>query len=305
VKRRQNVRRLEIIAIVCIVAVSVGVGFYFALTAGDPRSAVDGKLVPPSIMTALYQTATSNYGLPGTTYWQTLSGNGHLATLSGPEFKAAGKPVFIYVGAEYCPYCAVQRWSMTLALMRFGNFTNLHYMTSALTDGDFSTLTYYNSSYASPYVAFQPFETETRTEGTPLMTLPSNYSAAFQTQGGSAFPFLNFANEYYLSGAILDPGVLGGLNQTQIIAQLQQPGSTLGSEIRQGANVITALICETTGNNPSTVCDNPSITALTTLTLSYTLPSQSQNAQLTLASSVTESSTPETFLAELSQRGST
>jgi len=31
----------------------------------------------------------------------------------------------VYIGAEYCPYCAVERWPLIVALNRFGTLTNL------------------------------------------------------------------------------------------------------------------------------------------------------------------------------------
>ena len=33
---------------------------------------------------------------------------------------ADGKPKVLYVGAEYCPFCAAERWPMVVALSRFG-----------------------------------------------------------------------------------------------------------------------------------------------------------------------------------------
>src|SRR5438552_15983758 len=33
-----------------------------------------------------------------------------LATLEEPPLTADGKPLVLYVGAEYCPYCASERW---------------------------------------------------------------------------------------------------------------------------------------------------------------------------------------------------
>src|SRR5271170_3657702 len=34
--------------------------------------------------------------------------------------------VVSYVGAEYCPYCAIQRWALLVALSKFGTFTSLN-----------------------------------------------------------------------------------------------------------------------------------------------------------------------------------
>jgi thiol-disulfide isomerase/thioredoxin len=269
-KRRQTVRRLEIVAVVAVVAVSLGVGFYLALKAGynDP---VNGTTVPASVYNALYQTSETPYGTTNSAYLSDIH------SMSGSPLVTNGKPILVYVGAEYCPYCAVTRWSLVMALMRFGNFTNLEYWTSG--EDNFATFTFVASSYQSKYVVFQPYEVEDNA-GNPLATLPANYTSAWQQYGKSAFPFVNFADEYYLAGAILDPGILGRSNQTQIISSIQA-GNSVGSEIKQAANVITAAICETTGDSPSSVCGQPSITGITLV--SYTLPSTGSGSELLLA----------------------
>jgi hypothetical protein len=187
-----------------------------------------------------------------------------------------GKPVVVYVSAEYCPYCAFQRWPLILALMRFGNFTGLHYMTSALSDGDYSTFTFWGSSYQSNYVVFQPSELFNRS-GAQLQTLPANYSASWGSQGKSSFPFLNFGDVYFELGATASPAMLDNLNQSQIIAAIQS-ANTLGSSIRQAANVITALICKVTDDKPLTVCGNNSITTLLILPVSYLVPQRGQES---------------------------
>ena len=76
---------------------------------------------------------------------------------------ADGKPVVTYVGAEYCPYCAAERWALAVALSRFGTFTDLSATHSASDDvyPDTQTLSFYGSSYSSPYVDFQPVEEAT------------------------------------------------------------------------------------------------------------------------------------------------
>src|SRR3954447_25345884 len=42
-----------------------------------------------------------------------------------------GKPQLLYIGAEYCSYCAPERWSLIAALSRFGQFGNLQPTKSA------------------------------------------------------------------------------------------------------------------------------------------------------------------------------
>src|SRR5262249_35743790 len=85
---------------------------------------------------------------------------------------ADGKPQIVYVGADYCPYCAAERWSLIVALGRFGTFSNLHTMESSSTDTYPSTptFTFYGSTYTSQYVDFQGVETVKQDEQTPLQT---------------------------------------------------------------------------------------------------------------------------------------
>ena len=68
-----------------------------------------------------------------------------------------------YIGAEYCPFCAAERWALTVALSRFGTFSGLAGTHSSSTDvyPDTQTLSFYGSHYTSPYLDFQPVEETT------------------------------------------------------------------------------------------------------------------------------------------------
>ena len=60
------------------------------------------------------------------------------------------------MGAEYCPYCAAERWALVMALSKFGTFTDLQGTTSSATDTNPSTPTFsfYGSTYTSKYLSF-------------------------------------------------------------------------------------------------------------------------------------------------------
>src|ERR1700689_2716212 len=77
-----------------------------------------------------------------------------------PVLMSGGKPEVLYVGAEYCPYCAAERWAMTAALSRFGTFSGLHFIHSSSTDvyANTPTLSFYKSTYTSKYLSFEPVE---------------------------------------------------------------------------------------------------------------------------------------------------
>jgi hypothetical protein len=69
----------------------------------------------------------------------------------------------LYVGAEFCPFCAAERWPLLLALSRFGTFSNLKESHSSAADvfPNTPTVSFYGSTYESDYVAFTPVETAT------------------------------------------------------------------------------------------------------------------------------------------------
>ena len=80
--------------------------------------------------------------------------------ISAPSLVSQGKPEVFYQGAEFCPYCATERWAMVQALSRFGTFSKLGETHSSTTDvyPDTKTLDFYQSVYTSPYITFVPLE---------------------------------------------------------------------------------------------------------------------------------------------------
>jgi thiol-disulfide isomerase/thioredoxin len=171
-----------------------------------------------------------------------------------------GKPAVVYIGADYCPYCAVTRWSLILALMRFGTISNLHYMASSSTDiySDSPTFTFYNSTYSSAYITFDGVEYETRT-GAPLQNLtPLETDLMTRFNGVSGgIPFIDFGNISVLSGAVTLPASIYKSNWTQVIAQLNNPNSKTTQALVGGADVFTVQICKMTNNTPASVCSQP------------------------------------------------
>lgn len=180
-----------------------------------------------------------------------------------------GKPIITYVGAEYCPYCAAQRWAIAVALARFGTFTNLSGTHSATNDvyPDTKTLSFYGSHYSSPYVDFEPVEEATnQVVGGSYTTLQrpttaeSDQMTQFDPQG--SIPFLDIGNKYVVIGASYSPQVLAGLSQTQIAEQLANAKSPVAQAIDGAANEITAAITQVTGQQPSSVASSQAIAAI-------------------------------------------
>jgi uncharacterized protein DUF929 len=189
---------------------------------------------------------------------------------SGPILRGAdGKPVVTYIGAEYCPYCAAERWGLAVALSRFGTFSHLSGTHSASADvyPNTQTLSFYGSSYSSPYVDFQPVEETTNQPvgGTyqALQTPTAAQSSLLTTyDAAGSIPFLDIGNKYVITGASYSPQVLQGLSREQIAAQLNNPSSPVAQAIDGTANYITAAISKVTGSQPSSVADSATIAAI-------------------------------------------
>jgi len=190
----------------------------------------------------------------------------HLAS-STPAVTVDGKPAIVYIGAEYCPFCAAERWAMVVALSRFGTFTGLGTTTSSSTDvhPDTPTFTFHGATYTSQYVTLSSAETQTRT-GKPLETptsqqeqLLTTYDVAALTGRDGAIPFVMVGNLYMWAGVSYSPDVLTGNTFDQIASALADPTSPIAQGIDGTANQITAMICQLTGDQPAEVCNTSSI----------------------------------------------
>jgi len=190
-------------------------------------------------------------------------------------------PEVFYFGAEYCPFCAAQRWPTIIALSRFGTWSGLGNMTSSSSDIDPSTptFTFVRAKFTSPYVAFKSIEFETNvydsatSSYTKLQTPTKSQLALFDkydtskyikglpsTDNGS-IPFMSIGNKFLISGASFTPATLAGLSRTSIAQGLTTTTSPITEAILTSANYLTASICSLTNNEPSTVCTSPGVMA--------------------------------------------
>ena len=180
-----------------------------------------------------------------------------------PPVESGGLPVVTYIGAEYCPYCASERWPVTVALGRFGAFTDLGTTTSGPPPEPYPntpTLSFHGSSYASDYLVFSSAETGDRF-GNPLDTpteqqqqLLDTYDTEQYTGSNGGIPFVMVDNLYAWAGTTYDPSVLEGLSFDEIAVELDDPNSPVAQQIDGAANQITAMVCQATGNAPADVC---------------------------------------------------
>ncbi len=198
-------------------------------------------------------------------------------TPAAPALTAGGKPEMLYMGAEFCPYCAAERWAMITALSRFGTFTGLATIKSGTADGAGNqepfpatdTWTFLHTTFTSRYLAFTPVELFTNipdpsTGGYTTLQTPTAAQQALLTkydappyvpsQDQGAIPFVDYGGKFLSVGASYNPAVLQGLTWAKIAADLHDPTSSVAKGVLGTANFMTAALCELTGGQPSTAC---------------------------------------------------
>ncbi len=222
---------------------------------------------PPASAATTAQVVSTITTLPASELEQVGQGSATnaLKRISGdpPLTDASGKPIVFYYGAEYCPYCAAERWPMIVALSRFGTFTGLKTTSSSSTDvhPNTPTFTFHGATFTSDQFVFQSVEGSDR-NGNPLETPTGAQQALvskYDTQ--NTIPFLVIGNKFVLLQPSYSPDTLAGKSWSDIATALQNPESSEAQAILGSANQLTAAICALTSNQPATVC-TPAIQAI-------------------------------------------
>jgi hypothetical protein len=183
----------------------------------------------------------------------------------------------LYYGAEYCPYCAAERWALVAALSRFGTWSDLKITASSHTDvyAETHTFSFKGATFTSPYLTLATVEQYSTIPvaggGYTVLQNPTKEQGAIinagqtyipgSTPGQVGFPFINIGNKAIISGATYNPGILSGLSWTDIAGGLHDATNPVTQAIVGTANYISAAICASTSNAPSSVCTSPGVKA--------------------------------------------
>ena len=237
--------------VVLVIVVLVAVGLSSGGAAAAPRT-------PVPAATAQALTSVPVGSVVGAS---SQVGGLHPATqLTGAALTADHKPQVLYIGAEFCPACAAQRWAMVVALSQFGTFKNLQQTRSAVQDGDIPTLSFYGSTYSSPYLTFTPVETTTnQPQGNyyrPLETPTAAQKALWTSASGGSltFPFVDIGGKYLLNTSQVPPTVLEGHSFNEIASSVGNNHTTIGASVDAAAASMVKFLCGITGNQPAATC---------------------------------------------------
>lgn len=244
-KRHWRQRSLAVGALAIVVVVAFGV-VSIEQSPSTPTS-------PTAQLAAYYEAAVNvsnttleSVGLPSTVA---------IPTRVTPSLTTvATNGVVSYVGAEYCPYCAIQRWALLVALSKFGTFTHLDsevFSSSSDIYPHLGSWSFVGATYTSKYFTYDPTEL---TSSTPSKGGPGGYqrlermSSAqrvaydkYNPQG--SLPFVDIGNRYVTVGASSSPSVLEGLSLGEIGNDLNNPRSAVAQSIDGSANYLIAALC--------------------------------------------------------------
>jgi hypothetical protein len=267
-RRRLLVAGAVVGVVVVVAAVFVGIGLTRGQDSGGTANGSSGASTTVTKQVSAVPAATLDTVGAGTA-------TPSVTRISAPPLTSDGKPRVLYVGAEYCPYCAAQRWPVAVALARFGTWTDLGQTHSATQDvfPDTATLTFHGAGYRSKYLSFTGVETTTNQPSNggyePLDTLTPADDKVFATynkppyvsgQGGS-IPFVDLGGSFVSSGASFTPQLLAGKTHEQIAAALSDPSSAVAKAVDGAANSYTAALCTLTRGKPGSVCGSSGVKA--------------------------------------------
>ncbi len=271
-RRAESRRRLllasgSVVAVLAIVAVII----IIKNLGSSPQAAASSGGAQASVTSQITTVPASTLNTVGAGTAAKL-----ITTKGQPALTSGGKPEMLYEGAEWCPYCAAERWAMVVALSRFGTFSNLSYIHSSSTDvyPNTPTLSFYKSSYTSPYLNFAPvelfglhklssgnYDTLQKPTASQAAAMAKYDAPPYITSRNEPFPFVDIGNQYLASGSQYLPSDLAGLTWAQVAADIRDPSSTVGKDIGGSANTITAAICKITNNAPAAVCNSAGVKA--------------------------------------------
>jgi thiol-disulfide isomerase/thioredoxin len=187
---------------------------------------------------------------------------------TGEPLPDQGKPSVFFMGAEWCPFCASERWALVAATSRFGSWSDLGELRSRPGQGNYPSLPTYDLSkatYSSPYLTLRHKEVAT-VDGEPLQQL-----GAFETElvddydkaGSIPFLFAGGPGGRYTVELAYSPSLLEGQSFAALRKGVAVEAPTPAAEAIDGeADAITALLCRLDGQQPASVCAQGAIAAL-------------------------------------------
>jgi hypothetical protein len=174
---------------------------------------------------------------------------------TGHPLSAGGKPEVLYVGTEFCPYCATENWALLVALGRFGTFADVSEIRSARYPPipPLDSWTFHGSSYSSKYLAFVPVELYSNVLVTPranplkatsyrvLQKLtPAQRFLMNEAGKAKGTPFTDFGGQAVMTGSPIPVAPLEHLTWGELTSALRAHRGAAAQAVIGAADFITA-----------------------------------------------------------------
>jgi hypothetical protein len=221
-----------------------------------------------AMVAALYYTVHGGAGAPTTAAAADLGApTAAIASPATDEFTRVAtpvyqgrKPVLLFIGAQYCPHCAGQRWSVMKALDQFGTFGNVR--ASASSEGNIPTFDFTGAAYRSSFVVFDHKDVEDLNYK-PLQSLDAAEQLAFNRYDTTGSIPLILAGGYAITGDAYNLADIDGLSFGMVQRALRHGArQAIVNDINAEANAITAFLCHADGMKPGSACNRPVISSI-------------------------------------------
>ncbi|MGA2628130.1 MAG: DUF929 family protein [Candidatus Bathyarchaeia archaeon] len=171
---------------------------------------------------------------------------GKFVEVSKDTMRRGGKLFVFFMGAEFCPYCAAERWAIVRSLQKFGQWDGLKQTISAARDEPFLNLPTYDftkATYTSPHIEFVAREIKDR-EFQPLQKLLKTEEKLLRKfNPKKEIPFLLIGGRFAQIGSGFAPKIFIGHTFRQTETELKKVESEIRKTIDDEANIISALLC--------------------------------------------------------------
>ncbi|MGC8625945.1 MAG: DUF929 family protein [Acidimicrobiales bacterium] len=271
IAQRQRQRNM-LMAVAAVVAVVVVIGAILAVkyVGGSSSPAkLDGALAPGEFALPA-GVASEVTGIPAKVLIAAAEADNRksasppqAAPAGASSLSLGGKPEILFIGAEYCPICAAERWALVMALSKFGAFGHLSGTSSSSIDVNPSTPTFsfYGSTYTSPYISFVPREVQTNSYDASIGNYPTLQSLSasqarimdkLDPSGG--VPFVDLAGRYVVLSEQYDASHISGWNITDAASYMTSGANVTSRAAEAAAGYLIGDICVLSHGHPANVC---------------------------------------------------
>ncbi len=169
---------------------------------------------------------------------------GDFTLVSNSTIRSNGKIVIIFIGAEACPFCAAESWSLVGALQQYGTLTGLTQIISNSSESipNVPGYSFVNASFQSKEISFWEVETTTTSWNHKLQAINTTEELLFaQYDPHGRIPFLLVGGLYLHIGSGVSPEPLANVGWAQCQKEISTSG-IIYNQVQDEADNITNVI---------------------------------------------------------------